>query len=88
MKTIFWGECWNCGEQGHSGKNCPKLGRWFMGKCWKCGKQGHSEDQCPEVNSIEGETGAKKKESEEETGMLDADDDLVGLCHMEKISGD
>ena len=83
-KTIFWGKCWNCGEQGHSGKNCPKLGKGFLGKCWKCGKQGHSQDQCPEVNAVEEE----KRAPEEETGMLDADDDLVGLCHMERNNGD
>lgn len=39
-------KCYNCGNLGHSAKNCPK-----GIKCHKCKKYGHMSKDCPNNNS-------------------------------------
>ena len=43
----FRGECYTCGEWGHSTRNCPTLGKGFSGACYNCGTVGHSAKYCP-----------------------------------------
>ena len=43
----FRGECYTCGEWGHSTRNCPTLGKGFSGACYNCGIVGHSAKYCP-----------------------------------------
>ena len=39
--------CYNCGEEGHMSKNCPKKKAKTM-KCYNCGEEGHSSKDCPQ----------------------------------------
>ena len=47
----FQGECWLCGEFGHSAKNCPHppkgRGKGIKEACWDCGEKGHRSIDCP-----------------------------------------
>ena len=49
-KGTFQGKCYNCGEQGHSAKFCPKgKGKGkstFQGNCYNCGQPGHFAREC------------------------------------------
>ena len=55
--TVFFGECYECGEKGHSAKYCPKKagkgGGSFPFNCHKCGKKGHKAVDCKGVNSLD-----------------------------------
>ena len=44
----FKARCYNCGEFGHKGSECPnkKAPTKFMGKCFHCGKIGHKKADC------------------------------------------
>ncbi|CAL8080367.1 unnamed protein product [Orchesella dallaii] len=41
--------CFGCGEEGHTGRDCPKGGGGGGGgrACFKCGEEGHMSRECP-----------------------------------------
>ncbi|XP_055910415.1 uncharacterized protein LOC129944776, partial [Eupeodes corollae] len=43
--------CFNCDEEGHISRNCPKACR-EKGSCFRCGQKGHIITNCPQKSSV------------------------------------
>ncbi|XP_052197312.1 uncharacterized protein LOC127804483 [Diospyros lotus] len=52
-------KCYGCGEEGHIGRNCPKIKGTpqvgYQGKvvCYNCGQPGHISRECPKRQKME-----------------------------------
>ena len=61
---IFYANCNNCGERGHSMQYCPQLGKGFPFNCNACGRPGHKAVQCPNQPKGKGKGGLNMAEGE------------------------
>ncbi|KAG1671883.1 hypothetical protein FOA52_003450 [Chlamydomonas sp. UWO 241] len=82
------GACFNCGEVGHLGRDCPQkagAGGGGGGACFNCGETGHLSRDCPQKRAGGGgrggmrgaprSRGGERGERDDDVAMLGADDD-------------
>ena len=92
------GECYNCGQWGHSAKNCPSVGHGFTGACYNCGVQGRSAKFCPSSRTPKGKGkhgswdkgkgGAREVRHEEEKEWADFDESGQDIGGIWQIAGE